>query len=249
MVCELLAERSRTTFAHEKFEARIAQATVGGEKVLLLQPQTFMNASGRSLGAAARFYKVEPPDVLVIHDELDLPFGKLQLKTGGGTGGHNGLVSMLESWGEQSFGRLRFGIDGQATRARTPKSASSGTCWATSRSAELGAASACPAARGSRDGSSRAGRAKAMQKAMNRFNRSHQGVEQRSLTLAGGRVNPSPHAHLVESRCGQARRHHPHSVSQFHEGLRSGPHLSRAAGADAADLADRYEARGRPHHA
>ena len=69
-----------------------------------------MNLSGTALGGAARFYKVAPADVLVIHDELDLPYAKLQLKAGGGTGGHNGLNSIRESWGEESYGRLRFGI-------------------------------------------------------------------------------------------------------------------------------------------
>jgi peptidyl-tRNA hydrolase, PTH1 family len=110
MVCELLAARARASFSQAKFDAELAQATVAGERALLLKPQTFMNLSGRSLGACARFYKVEPSDVLVVHDELDLPFGKLQLKTGGGTGGHNGLESIAESWGEGGYGRLRFGI-------------------------------------------------------------------------------------------------------------------------------------------
>ncbi|MBK7860474.1 MAG: aminoacyl-tRNA hydrolase [Archangiaceae bacterium] len=110
MVCERLAARARASFTQEKFEARLAQATIAGERALLIEPQTFMNLSGRSLGGAARFYKVPPEEVLVVHDELDLPFGKLQLKAGGGAGGHNGLLSIAESWGEQGYGRLRFGI-------------------------------------------------------------------------------------------------------------------------------------------
>jgi PTH1 family peptidyl-tRNA hydrolase len=110
MVCDLLAERARASFTQEKFDASLASATIGGEKTLLLKPQTFMNASGQALGGAARFYKVPPEDVLVIHDELDMPFGKLQLKAGGGTGGHNGLNSIAESWGEANYGRLRCGI-------------------------------------------------------------------------------------------------------------------------------------------
>jgi PTH1 family peptidyl-tRNA hydrolase len=69
-----------------------------------------MNLSGRSLTEAARFYKVEVEDILVIHDELDLPFGRLQLKAGGGTGGHNGLKSSVQSLGADGFIRLRFGI-------------------------------------------------------------------------------------------------------------------------------------------
>ena len=110
MVCELLAARAKASFTQVKFEAELSTATVAGERALLVKPQTFMNASGRALGQAARFYKVAASDVLVVHDELDLPFGKLQLKAGGGTGGHNGLESLAESWGENDYGRLRFGI-------------------------------------------------------------------------------------------------------------------------------------------
>ncbi len=109
-VVEALARRLGASFQGARFDAEVAQAAVRGEKVLLLKPQTFMNRSGQALGAAARFYKVPPLQVLVVHDELDLPFGRLQLKAGGGTGGHNGLNSILESWGEQDFPRLRFGI-------------------------------------------------------------------------------------------------------------------------------------------
>ncbi len=110
LLVENLAARWKLSFSTTKFEAELALGTFAGEKVMLLKPQTFMNRSGTSLGTAARFYKVEPADVLVIHDELDLPYPKLQLKAGGGTGGHNGLNSIRESWGEESYGRLRFGI-------------------------------------------------------------------------------------------------------------------------------------------
>lgn len=110
MVVDALAARWKCAFSAHKFDAELAQASVGGEKVLLLKPQTYMNLSGTSLGAAARFYKVPAVDVLVVHDELDLPYAKLQLKAGGGTGGHNGLNSLRESWGEEGYARLRFGI-------------------------------------------------------------------------------------------------------------------------------------------
>ncbi len=111
MVLEALATSWKASFSSNKWDARLAQARFAGQQVLLLAPQTFMNLSGTSLGQAARFYKVPPADVLVVHDELDLPFGKLQLKSGGGSGGHNGLNSIRESWGEEAYGRLRFGID------------------------------------------------------------------------------------------------------------------------------------------
>jgi peptidyl-tRNA hydrolase, PTH1 family len=110
MVLEELAARLKARFDQEKFDARLATVSVAGHKVLLLQPQTYMNRSGTSLGGAARFYKVPASDVLVVHDELDLPFGKCVLKSGGGTGGHNGLNSMAEHWGEKDYGRLRMGI-------------------------------------------------------------------------------------------------------------------------------------------
>lgn len=105
-----LADRAGATFANTQFQARVAQGNLGGERVFFLKPQTFMNRSGQSVQAAARFYKVSPGSILVIHDELDLPFGRIQLKPAGGSGGHNGLKSVLESLGEDGFARLRFGI-------------------------------------------------------------------------------------------------------------------------------------------
>jgi peptidyl-tRNA hydrolase, PTH1 family len=110
MVVECLARRLRIELVQAKFDAVQGGGTVRGQKILLMQPQLFMNRSGRSLSQACRFYKVEPPDVLVIHDELDLPFERLALKAGGGAGGHNGLRSIIESCGTDGFHRLRFGI-------------------------------------------------------------------------------------------------------------------------------------------
>lgn len=109
-VVEALASRLRGSLDQSKFNARVGFASLGREKLLLLEPQTFMNLSGDAYAQAARFYKIETADCLVIHDELDLPFGKLQLKAGGGTGGHNGLRSIVERTGEDGFIRLRFGI-------------------------------------------------------------------------------------------------------------------------------------------
>ena len=108
---ERLCERLRSQLSSDKFDGRLGLADVKVERVYLLEPQTFMKLSGRSAAQAARFYKVEPADVLVIHDELDMPFGRLQLKNGGGSGGHNGLKSCTESFGTEAYGRLRFGID------------------------------------------------------------------------------------------------------------------------------------------
>ncbi|NVJ27709.1 MULTISPECIES: aminoacyl-tRNA hydrolase [Myxococcus] len=111
MVVEALLARARAELNQEKFAAKVGQGTLAGEKILFVEPQTFMNLSGRSVAEAARFYKVPPEDVLVIHDELDLPLGRLQLKAGGGSGGHNGLKSIVSSLGSEAFIRLRFGID------------------------------------------------------------------------------------------------------------------------------------------
>lgn len=90
-------------------EARWAKVRLRGREVVLLEPLTFMNRSGEPVEAAMRFFDVAVEDVLVIHDELDLPFGTLRLKRGGGAGGHNGLRSILERVGPD-FGRLRIGI-------------------------------------------------------------------------------------------------------------------------------------------
>ncbi len=110
MVVEALLPRARAELNQEKFAARVGQGTLAGERVLFVEPQTYMNLSGRSVAEAARFFKVPVTDVLVIHDELDLPYGRLQLKAGGGSGGHNGLKSIVSSLGDEGFTRLRFGI-------------------------------------------------------------------------------------------------------------------------------------------
>ena len=110
VVVDRLSARLGIALAQEKFSARIGQGVVERHRVLLLEPQTFMNESGAAVAAAVRFYKVTPANLLVVHDELDLPFGRLQLKRGGGTGGHNGLESIVEQLGEDGFARLRVGI-------------------------------------------------------------------------------------------------------------------------------------------
>jgi PTH1 family peptidyl-tRNA hydrolase len=93
----------------KRFEGLVAEGRLGQEQVLLLKPQTFMNASGRAVGEAMRFYKLKPGDVVVFHDELDLPPGKIRVKTGGGLAGHNGLRSTTSHIGS-NFTRVRIGI-------------------------------------------------------------------------------------------------------------------------------------------
>lgn len=87
------------------------QPAVQAIRVAIAKPQTFMNESGQGVGGLARFYKVEPADVLVIYDDLDLPLGVLRLRASGGSGGHNGMRSIIAAFGSDEFPRLRIGID------------------------------------------------------------------------------------------------------------------------------------------
>ncbi|GAK69103.1 peptidyl-tRNA hydrolase [Agrobacterium rubi TR3 = NBRC 13261] len=93
----------------KKFKAEISEGEIGGEKVLLMKPLTFMNLSGESVGEAMRFYKVKTSDIIAIHDELDLVAGRARIKVGGGHGGHNGLKSIDAHCGKD-YRRLRLGI-------------------------------------------------------------------------------------------------------------------------------------------
>jgi PTH1 family peptidyl-tRNA hydrolase len=105
-----LADRLRADSWRAKFYGEYARCRVRDEDVLLLRPLTYMNESGRSVQAALSFFRVPPDDLVVVHDELDLPFGTLRLKQGGGHAGHNGLRSISQCIGSGSFARLRFGI-------------------------------------------------------------------------------------------------------------------------------------------
>ena len=108
---DLLANHLSLSFRFEKrFNADEAKHRVGGKDIFLLKPQTFMNRSGQSVGALARFYKLKPQQMLVVHDELDLAPGDNRLKLGGGHGGHNGLRDTINHLGDNDFFRLRVGI-------------------------------------------------------------------------------------------------------------------------------------------
>jgi PTH1 family peptidyl-tRNA hydrolase len=93
-----------------KFHGQIAEVRIDGHKVALLKPETFMNDSGRSISDAMRYFKLAPDSVLVVHDESDLPTGRLQARLGGGLAGHNGLRSIAQQLGTPDFLRLRVGV-------------------------------------------------------------------------------------------------------------------------------------------
>ena len=103
-----------------KFQGRLAEIRIDGHKVALLKPETFMNESGRSVQAAARFFKVEPDAILVVHDEGDLELGRLQARRGGGLAGHNGLRSVAKQLGTPDFMRLRVGVGRPGRGDRRP---------------------------------------------------------------------------------------------------------------------------------
>ncbi len=108
---EELARLQKLAFKSEsKFHGLTTRGQLHGHEVLLLKPQTFMNASGRSVGALVQFYKIAPAEMLVVHDELDLPPGVARLKFGGGHGGHNGLKDIIAHLSSKDFWRLRIGI-------------------------------------------------------------------------------------------------------------------------------------------
>ena len=108
MVCDELAHRHGASF-RSKFSGELAELRLEA-RIALLKPQTFMNESGRSVGAAARFFKVEPEQVLVVHDEVDLEPGRLQVRRGGGLAGHNGLRSVAQHLQTSEFMRVRVGV-------------------------------------------------------------------------------------------------------------------------------------------
>lgn len=105
-----LAEKHGLSFSRMQNEALVAAGRIGGARVVLAKPQTWMNESGRAVGPLTRFYKVEPARLLVIYDDLDIPAGTLRLRSEGGSGGHKGMRSIIERLSGQDFPRLRVGI-------------------------------------------------------------------------------------------------------------------------------------------
>jgi peptidyl-tRNA hydrolase, PTH1 family len=126
-VVEELARRHGGAFrAEPKFNAELARTRIGGHELWLIKPQDYMNNSGRVTAAVATFYKIEPAQLLVVHDELDLPIAEVRLKEGGGSGGHNGLKDLISHLGD-GFWRLRLGVGHPGNREQV-------TPWLLSRS-------------------------------------------------------------------------------------------------------------------
>jgi PTH1 family peptidyl-tRNA hydrolase len=110
MAVERIAQRHGFGAWRQRFRGRLAEGSLDGERVWLLEPQTFMNESGRSIAEAVRFMKLPLTDLIVFHDELDLAPGRVRVKLGGGVAGHNGLRSADACLGSREFGRVRIGI-------------------------------------------------------------------------------------------------------------------------------------------
>ncbi|MEU4800808.1 aminoacyl-tRNA hydrolase [Actinosynnema sp. NPDC023587] len=111
LVLDVLAERIGGRFKAHKGGADVLEGRLGGRRVVLAKPRGYMNTSGGPVAGTAKFYKVEPADVVVVHDELDLPFATVRMKLGGGENGHNGLRSITKSLGTKDYHRIRFGVD------------------------------------------------------------------------------------------------------------------------------------------
>ena len=113
LVADELGERADLPIQRLRFKALTNTAVLGGQGALLMKPVTYMNLSGEAVGEAARFYKLDPAHVLIISDDVDLPLGKLRLRTGGSAGGHNGLKSVIQHLGTDQFPRLKVGVGGK----------------------------------------------------------------------------------------------------------------------------------------
>ena len=111
MVADLLAGRMGGRFKSHRTGCEVLEGRLAGRRVVLAKPRTYMNLSGGPVAGVARFFKIELDGLVVVHDDLDLPFGTIRLKRGGGEGGHNGLRSITKSLGSKDYLRVRFGID------------------------------------------------------------------------------------------------------------------------------------------
>jgi len=114
-VVDVLARRLNATAPRSRFDARVQEVLVDGEKVVLAAPTTMMNNSGHAVAQLANWHRILPDNILVIYDEMDIAFGKLRLRPSGGAGGHNGVQSVIDQLGRDDFQRLRIGVGRPAT--------------------------------------------------------------------------------------------------------------------------------------
>ncbi|CCK83509.1 Peptidyl-tRNA hydrolase [Lactobacillus equicursoris DSM 19284 = JCM 14600 = CIP 110162] len=110
MALDYYLKNHNLTLNRDKFDGLYAKEKIGGEDVIFLEPQTYMNESGKSVAPMANFFKIDPADILVIHDDMDMPVAKLRIRAGGKSGGHNGIKSIIASLGTEKFNRLKIGI-------------------------------------------------------------------------------------------------------------------------------------------
>ena len=110
MAADAMAKELNVAINKLRFKALTATVTIGGEKVLLMKPQTYMNLSGEAVGQAAKFYKISPEHIIVVSDEVAMPIGKLRIRKSGSAGGHNGLKDIIRQLGTQDFPRIRMGV-------------------------------------------------------------------------------------------------------------------------------------------
>ena len=110
MTADALARKKNININRSRFRALTATCTMGGETVMLMKPQTYMNLSGEAVGQAARFYKIPADHVLVVSDDISLPIGGIRIRTKGSAGGHNGLKNIISVLGTEEFPRIRLGV-------------------------------------------------------------------------------------------------------------------------------------------
>lgn len=111
MALDEIAKRCNASFTQKKFNAELASFDKKGEKIILMKPQTFMNLSGEAVLACVNFYKIQPDDILVLHDDLDLPVGKIRIRQNGSAGGQKGMKNIIDLLHTQNIARIRIGID------------------------------------------------------------------------------------------------------------------------------------------
>lgn len=110
LALDYMSDILKVKINRSKYKALVAEAVIEGKRVLLMQPQTYMNNSGEAVSEAARFYKIKPENIIVVFDDISLPVGKMRIRKSGSAGGHNGIKSIIEHLGSQDFPRVKIGV-------------------------------------------------------------------------------------------------------------------------------------------